>query len=126
MNPAPFRRILSIYLILALLALSLPAQGWAMLLPSSLDLDRGADRARIQATLETSIVKQRLLDYGLSPEETMARINALSDEQVHQLAANMDSLQPGGFLGDVVFVLLVVLLVIVILQVTGHRIVVRH
>ena len=119
-----FYRIFSLYLILALTALSLPAQGWTMFLPVA-SSERAVDRARIQATLETSMVKQRLMDYGLSPEETMAKLDRLSDEQVHQLAANMDALQPGGFLGDVVFILLIVLLVIVILQMTGHRVIVH-
>ena len=124
MKRTTFHRSLSLYLILALFALSLPAQGWTMFLPSP-SVERAADQARIQATLETSMVKQRLIDYGLSPEETMAKLGRLSDEQVHQLAANMDSLQPGGVLGEVVFLLLIVLLVIVILQMTGHRVIVH-
>lgn len=126
MNRTLFAKVLVVYLIPALLALSLPAQGWAMFLPAPLP-DASADRSRIRTMMESSLIQQRLLDYGLSPEETMTKINALSDEQIHQLAANMDSLQAGGsIVGDVVFVLLVVLLVIVILELTGHHVVVRR
>ena len=126
MKHSPFQKVLTLYLILALIALSLPSQGWAMFLPSS-SFDRAADHARIRTTLETSMVKQRLVDYGLSPEDAMARLNTLSDEQLHEIAANMDSLQAGGgVVGDVVFILLVVVIVIAVLELTGHHVIVRH
>jgi hypothetical protein len=82
--------------------------------------DRAADLAKIQKTLETRELQQRLLDYGLTPEETAARIDKLSDEQVHQLAANMDSLQAGGdalgFLLGLAIIALLVVLIIYLLQ----------
>lgn len=126
MSRTPFHKILALYLILSMLVLSLPAQGWAMYLSPHSSVD-ASDRDRVRTTLETSMVKQRLLDYGLSPEDAMKKLDALSDEQLHQLAANMDSLQAGGsVLGDLVFILLVVVLVILILDLSGHRVIVRH
>ena len=123
----PFFKILSLYLIVAVFALTLPAQGWAMLVPAGQTEARSADRAKVQATLESSVIKQRLLDFGLTPAETPARLNKLSDEQVHQLAANMDAVQAGGdALGDVVVILLIVVLVIVILELTGHHVIVKR
>jgi hypothetical protein len=80
----------------------------------------------IQKTLESTVIKQRLMDLGLSSGETTARINTLSDEQIHQLAANLDSLQAGADSGGaLIFLLLVVIIVIVILQATGHRVIVK-
>lgn len=77
---------------------------------------RNGDILKIQTALESKIIRQRLLDYGLSSDLVMARINALTDAQVHQLALNTDSLQAGGdavglIAGAIVVGLLVVLLV---------------
>ena len=121
-------KLLSIYLVLAMVLITLPAQGWAMFIPSqTTGSTRHADMASIQKTLESTIVKQRLMDYGLSSEEAMARINKLSDEQVHQFAAQLDSLQAGADDGvdALVVLVLVAILVILILELTGHHIIVR-
>jgi hypothetical protein len=122
-----FCRVLSLYLIIALFALTFPAQGWALLLPAGQSEARSTDLVTVQATLESSVIKQRLLDFGLTPEETAARLNKLSDEQVHQLAVNMDAVQAGGsVLGDVIIILLIVVIVIAILELTGHHVVMKH
>ncbi len=120
--------LLSIYLVLAMALITMPAQGWAMFMPSqTADIARQADIASIQKTLESTIVKQRLMDYGLSSEEAMVRINKLSDEQVHQFASQLDSLQAGADDGvdALVVLLVVVILVILILELTGHHVIVR-
>jgi hypothetical protein len=122
----PFLKVLAAYLAAAVIVLSLPGQGWAMLVPTEHAAVRSADQARVQAALESSVIRQRLMDYGLSAEETLARINALSDGQIHQLAANIDAVQAGGdVLGEVIVILLIVILVIVILELTGHRVVMK-
>jgi hypothetical protein len=121
-------KLLSIYLVVAIVLITTPAQGWAMFIPSqTADTARQADMASIQKTLESTIVKQRLMDYGLSSEEAMARINKLSDEQVHQFASQLDSLQAGADDGvdALVFLLLVAILVILILEITGHHVILR-
>lgn len=124
---SPFAKLLSLYLSAALFALTVPAPGWAMLVPAVPSEARSADLARVRSTLESSLVRQRLIDYGLAPEETSQRLNALSDEQVHQLAANLDAVQAGGsVLGDVIVILLLVVIVIVVLEATGHRVVIRR
>ena len=123
----PFFKVLSFYLAAAVIALTLPAQGWAMLVPAGNEAVRSADQARVQAALESEVIKQRLQDYGLSSEDTAARINALSDEQVHQLAENLDAVQAGGdALGDVIIILVIVILVIIVLEATGHRVVMKR
>jgi len=122
-----FFKLLAVYLVLSMVLITFPAPGWAMFLQGSGDdALRKADMATIQKTLETTVVKQRLMDYGLSPDEAMARVNKLSDEQVHQFASKLDSLQAGAdSLGSVAVLLLVVILVIVILELTGHRVIFR-
>ncbi len=124
-----FFRLLSLYLVVATIALSLPAQAWAMFIPAPYGqaaVARKADLADIQKILESTVIKQRLMDFGLSPEEAMARINQLSDEQVHQFAAKLDSLQAGGDgLGLLIFLLVVAIVVVVVMEATGHHIIIR-
>lgn len=119
--------MISIYLVLAIVVLTLPSQSWAMFIPTAESVStRQADMVTIQKTLESQVIKQRLMDYGLSSEEAMARISRLSDAQTHQLAQNLDSVQAGADgLGAVVFVLVVAIIVVLILELTGHHIIVR-
>jgi hypothetical protein len=121
-----YAKPLVIYLATALLALSTfagPAE--AMFVPDAphqastgaadVSAGRAADLANIQEVLESKIVQQRLLDYGLSPEDAMARLRKLSDEQINQLATHTDSLQAGADAGSVLVTLLVIGLLVVIL-----------
>jgi parvulin-like peptidyl-prolyl isomerase len=132
-----YAKTLATYLAAALLAISTfagPAE--AMFVPSvpnqnaaapaAAPADRAADLAKIQAALESKLVQQKLMDYGLSPEETMARVNKLSDEQINQLATHTDSLQAGGDPVDLVIGLLIVaILVVLLIYLLQGRIVVR-
>jgi Family of unknown function (DUF6627) len=122
-----FFRFLALYLAVAVLLITFPAQGWAMFIPSSPNASvRQLDLNSIQKTLETAVIKQRLADYGLSSEEALARINSLSDTQIHRFAANLDSLQAGADGVDaLIFLLLVAIIVVVVLEATGHHIIVR-
>ncbi len=124
----PISRILALYLSIAVTALSTPGHVWAMFVPSADPSHiRAEDMQRVRAVLESKAVGQRLVDLGLSPEEAMSRLSLLSDEQLHQLAVNLDSLQPGGDgVGAVIFLLLVAIVVVVVLQATGHEIVIKR
>jgi hypothetical protein len=132
-----YAKPLAVYLSVALLALSTfagpaeamfvtsaPHQGAAA--SAATFAERAADLGRIQAALESKIVQQKLLDYGLSPEETMARVSALSDEQINQLATHAESLQAGGDPLDLVVGLLVIaLLVVLLIYLLQGRVVIR-
>jgi Flp pilus assembly protein TadB len=123
-----FFKVLSLYLVFAMVLISFPAQGWAMFIPAGQSTaERQADMKTIQKTLEAAVVKQRLMDFGLSPQEAMARINTLSDEQIHKFASQLDSLQAGGDdgLGLLIFLLVVAIVVVVVLEATGHRVIVK-
>jgi len=134
MQKKPFTKLLSLYLVFATFLLTVPAQGWAMLIPvnqalpdrQAISADRTAGLARLQAALESKIVQQTLMDYGLSPEETMARVNKLSDEQINQFATHTDSLQAGGdATGLLVSLLVVAILVVLLIYLLQGRIEVR-
>lgn len=89
-------------------------------------VDREADLALLRGALERRLVQQRLVDLGLDPEEAAARLDQLTDEELHAAADQMRALVPGGDgLGLVIGVLLVVLLVIVILKLMNKEIIIR-
>ena len=108
-----------------------PVAGWAAFVPSDAALsapafDREADMAKMKTYLERKVVAQRLSDWGLGPEEIASRLGQLSDAQIHQAVAQLDSVQPGGDsgLGVIVGLLVIAILVVVLLQLTGHRVVI--
>lgn len=107
---------------------AVPAPAAAAPAPTHLALaapDRAAGLTAIQALLERKVVRQRLADLGLSPEEIQARLPELTDAQVHGLASRIEGLQAGGDgLGIAIGILLVVLIVIVILKITDTKILV--
>lgn len=132
-----YTKPLVIYLVFALLAISTisgPAE--AMFLPAAREtgsaasppFDRGADLKKIQATLESKTVRQKLMDYGLSPEDAMAKTDSLTNEQIHQLASNMDSVQAGGdgIVGTVAGLLIIALLVVLLIYLLEGRIEVKQ
>ena len=86
--------------------------------------ERSADIASVRAALENKIVAQRLADYGLTPQEVDAKLDSLTDEQLHQLASLSGDVG-GGILGVIVAVLVVVLLVVLILHISDRRIVIQ-
>ncbi len=124
---ACYAKSLALYLIAALVAISTFSQpAEAMFVPaggphgnSIIDpqptAGRMADLAKIQAVIESKVVRQKLLDYGLSPEEALARVSTLSDKQIHELATHSDSIQAGGDPADVFFGLIIVAVLVVVL-----------
>lgn len=108
-----------------------PSEGLAMLAPSSAmvsasgaEPQRAADLQKIQSVLETKVVQQRLADYGLSQDEINARLNQLSDAQLHQMATQVDAMIPAGDggLGIVIALLVIAILAIVLVYLLDHRI----
>jgi hypothetical protein len=56
----------------------------------------------------------------------MARVNTLSDQQIHQLATHTDSLQAGGDGGGTIIGLLIIaILVVVLIYLIQGRIVIK-
>lgn len=76
--------------------------------------------------LEQKAVKNRLESLGYSSEEIQDRLSKLSDEEIHQLASNIDTLTTGGDgIGAVIGILVIILLIIVILKIMDKQIIVR-
>lgn len=120
--PAVYAKRLSVYLVAALLALSFASgTSEAMFVAAAPKaqatplFDRADDLAKIQKALESKVLQQRLMDYGLSPAKVREKMNGLSDEQVHRFAANVDALQAGGISDNNLIVILLLLILIIII-----------
>ena len=123
----PARSIFAGYLVLALLIIgSLPQDGWAIILPSDFaSSQRAEDLKKLQTFLESKVVRQRLSDLGMPQEEVHLKLAQLSDQEIHQLSQHTELLLPGGdALGFIIAVLIVAILVVILLQLTGHRVIV--
>ena len=84
-----------------------------------------ADLELVQKVLESKIIRQRLEDLGLSPEDINAKLLQLSDDQLHQLAMEIDAMIPGGDgLGIVIALLVIAILVVILVYLLDHRIIV--
>ena len=111
-----------VYFVVWLIAIgSIPTEGMAMLIPSDAALaapvsTRVADIEQIQSQLESKLVAQRLSDVGLTPSEVRDRMANLNDDQLHQVAQNLDGLQPGG---ELILILAIIGAVVVILAIIG-------
>jgi len=73
--------------------------------------NRDADIAKIQKALESKIIRQKLIDLGLSYEEAIARVSNLSTEQIHELASRTDALQAGGDAGTLLYAYIILLVI---------------
>ena len=118
---------IALYLAFAFfLIASIPQNSWAYLVDAqTLNHSREADINKIQRVLESKMVSQRLSELGLSMDEINSKLQQLSDADIHQFASQLESLMPGGILEFIIGVLVIVILVLVILQITGHKVIVK-
>lgn len=123
-------RQVSWYLIAAMFLIGIAPKVEASFSPSGVialpHMDRAQDLNTIRQTLENKMVAKRLAELGFSQKEINSRLSQLSDQQIHQFAQKMNRLKVGGDGWDfLVALLIVVILVILILQLTGHRVIVK-
>jgi hypothetical protein len=119
-----FNRVFVAYLTVAFSILSFASSAPAMFIPSPYEGNgtshREADLERIQKLLESKLVQHKLSQLGLTKEETEARLHQLDDEQIHQIASQINALEPGGN-GATAAIIIVLVLVIgfLILEIAG-------
>ncbi len=123
-------KCLSCYLVVALVVIGMTQRVFAGFLPSEAisieKFDRPSDLRKIQKVLEMKMVVERLKELSFTPKEIQERLDQLSDEQLHQLALHLDELQVGGDAGWVIVFLLIAILVVLILYLSGHRIILKR
>jgi hypothetical protein len=87
---------------------------------------RSEDLAKVQSFLENKIVVQMLVDYGVSPEEAKAKVQAMSTQDLHRLASLTDRVGDGtDALGFLIGLAILIILILVILKLMHKEVIVR-
>lgn len=126
----PFMKHVAWYLVIAMFIIGIAPRVNAGLAPSEIialtEVDRTADIEKIQKFLEMKAVGERLTQLGLTQDEIQKRLNQLSDQQIHQIALQLDELKIGkdDALGVIIALLIIAILIVLLLQLTGHKVIV--
>jgi len=123
-------RMLTLYLVFALFIISaIPSSSSAMFITpgaGNTGVEIIGDMAKVQTFLESRLVQQRLIDFGLTAEEVSSRLNQLSQEQLHQIATHIDGIDYGGdALGGILSLLVIIILIIVIIKIMGKQVIIK-
>ena len=125
----PFFRHVAWYLVVAMFIIGIAPKADAGLSPSELiaaQFDRAQDSSNVQQVIENKMVSERLAQLGFTQEEVNSRLSQLSDQQLHKLAVNLDEIKTGGDgLGLIIGLLVIAILVVLLIQLTGHKIIVK-
>lgn len=110
--------VLEIAMVLALgfaAALAAPRAHGEMITTDA--LQAGDERARVKAMLERPEVAREMQKMGIAPEQAAARVDAMADAEVRQLAGRLNAVPAGGALSTEqwLLVIIVVLLVLILI-----------
>src|SRR5262245_57316010 len=108
---AMFRRLIACLLIVAV-----PAQAG---LVSTASVSAAGDRERVAQFLERADVQRQMESLGVSPQDVKARVAALSDAEVANLAGKIDTLPAGGDIGNIIFLGILVFVILLITDILG-------
>jgi hypothetical protein len=120
-----WRKVIVCYLVVAMFVLGIAPRLYAGFSPSEavsiLNFDRSSDLDKVRKVLEMKMVRERLKNFGFTPDEIEKKLIQLDDQQIHQLALNLDELKVGGnaWVWVLVILLLAAIGVIVYLVVTS-------
>ena len=106
-------------LCVSLLSLSLPPPAAAAIVTTDTAIalkSRGAAIDTIRAGLAREDLRSRMLDLGVEPASVEARLGALTDTELAELAQRIDGAPAGG---DVLAIIGIVFLVLLLLEYTG-------
>ena len=125
----PFMRHVTWYLVIAMFIIGITPRVDAGFAPSEIiaiaQIDRNADLGKIQKVLEVKAIRERLMQFGLTQDEIQKRLAQLSDYQIHQFALQLDDIKIGqDVLGVIIALLVIAILVVVLLKLTGHKVII--
>jgi hypothetical protein len=118
------RRGVALVVALAVLITSLPLGTVQAALVSTEQMlatgDGAADRARVLAFLARADVREQIVALGVDPDEAAARVAALDDAQVREIAGQLDRLPAGqSAIGIIVGAILIIFLVLLVTDLLG-------
>ena len=105
------RRFIASLLVVSMIGLGLPPPSQAAIVATDAAL-AAAQRDRVATLLGRADVRAQLEAHGVRPADVQARVAALTDAEVAQLAGQLDRLPAGGegIIGALVIVFLVLLI----------------
>jgi hypothetical protein len=118
------RRCVALVLAVVMFVVSMPLGATQAALISTQEVlaagDGAADRARVLAFLDRAEVRKQIAALGVDPNEAAARVAALSDAQLREIAGELDELPAGqSAVGAVVGAILIIFLVLLVTDLLG-------
>jgi hypothetical protein len=116
-----FNRVIASTLIAATTLMGLPLQAQAAMVTTEEALASPAtalQRERVATFLARDDVRQALHSHGVTGDAATARVQAMTDAEVAQLAGQMDQLPAGGDILGIMFTIFIILLITDILGLT--------
>lgn len=117
-----YKRLTASLLVVCMTGLSLPMQAGAAIVTTQEAASPAAgaerERERVLNFLSREEVRQSIQAQGVDPQAAIERVQAMSDEEVQQLAGRIDQLPAGGNVLGILFTIFIVLLVTDILGFT--------
>src|SRR5262245_40272350 len=105
--------VLSTFVLLTVLGLAaamLTPRAYAGMIATQPD-----DRAEVKAMLARPEVAREMEKMGIAPEKAAARVDAMSDDEVRQLAGRLNALPAGGALSTEEWLLVIIAILLVII-----------
>ncbi|MGA7979772.1 MAG: PA2779 family protein [Chromatiaceae bacterium] len=110
-------------LILSMLGLSLPlSPAQSAMVGTDSVIGKSAahgQRDRIRTFIDRKDVREQMESIGVSPDEAMARVAALSDQEVANISGKLGQLPAGGDGGSIVGALLLIFFVLLLTDLLG-------
>ncbi|MBX3651042.1 MAG: PA2779 family protein [Burkholderiales bacterium] len=112
-----FNRAIARLLVVCTFALGLPLPASADIVTTD-QIYASSERERVRSFLEREDVRSQLQSFGVDANAAKARVDALSDQEIGELAGRIDELPAGAGIVGVLFAVFIILLVTDILGLT--------
>jgi hypothetical protein len=115
-------RVVSTVLIMAIATLGVQFHAHAGLVGAETVIaaeQAALDRGKLLAALDRIDVRQQLIAFGVDPDEARDRVAALSDDELAQMAGQLDQLPAGAGPGSVIGALVFIFIVLLITDILG-------
>src|SRR5574340_280856 len=113
-----FFRHIAWYLVFSMFIVGIAPGVEAGMAPSDVmntTVNRLQDIDSIQKVIESKMIRERLQKLGYTAAEVQSRLERLSDQQLHQLAQNLDSMKVAGDDGLGIIIALLIIAILVVL-----------